>query len=98
MFTYRKQMYTIIVALLFQKCNNAQLFWQITRTVSSVFVHFHRRKKRPGKQRLPGCLVYSVRSATTGSFLAALREGMKPANTDRKMLIPTSTRAVCQGR
>lgn len=55
-------------------------------------------KMPPGGAASRGHFVYSVRRATTGSFLAALREGMKPANTDRKMLIPTSTRAVCQGR
>jgi hypothetical protein len=36
---------------------------------------------------------YSVRSATTGSFLAALREGMMPASMVSRTLITVSVTA-----
>ena len=40
---------------------------------------------------------YSVRSATTGSFFAAMREGISPAINVRNMLISTSTTAATGG-
>ena len=41
---------------------------------------------------------YSVLRATTGSFLAALRDGMMPAISVKSTLITTSTAAVTGGR
>lgn len=42
-------------------------------------------------------LRHSLLSASTGSFLLAALEGMRPAKNVRNMLIPTSTRAACHG-
>ncbi len=41
---------------------------------------------------------YSVLSATTGSFFAALLEGIIPEKSVRSTLITTRTIAACQGR
>ena len=43
-------------------------------------------------------IYYSVLSATTGSFFAALREGITPANMVNTTLITISTSATCQGK
>ena len=43
-------------------------------------------------------LFYSVRSATTGSFFAALREGIMPAKSVRSTLMPTRIAAAPMGR
>ena len=41
---------------------------------------------------------YSVRSATTGSFLAALRDGISPASSVNAMLTITNTSAAGNGK
>lgn len=45
-----------------------------------------------------GVVFYSVRSATTGSFLAALLEGMIPENRVSAMLMKIRTKAAQGGR
>ena len=42
-------------------------------------------------------LRHSLLSASTGSFLLAALEGMRPAKKVRNTLMPTSTRAACHG-
>lgn len=80
------------------KVHNVQIIPQGIRRVYSLSPvrtakKIHLRQLAEVDQR-----VYSVLSATTGSFLAALREGMMPANTVSTMLMPTRISATCQGR
>ena len=53
---------------------------------------------RKGSARLPFLKYYSVLSATTGSFFAALREGMIPEMSVSSMLMHTSITAAPIGR
>ena len=52
------------------------------------------------KERIAMCypFFYSVRSATTGSFFAAARDGMKPDMSVKTTLIPISINAYWKGR
>ena len=59
-------------------------------------VNIDKSQKRNGNPFL--FVIYSLRSATTGSFLAALREGIIPAKRVKITLMPMRIRATGRGR
>ena len=100
-----------IIAQEFQKCKHYFRFFQVffknvallrNRHSPSAFLD-KQAKSRPdqgGPKALPyrAIFPYSVRRATTGSFLAALREGMVPAISVSITLMPTRIAAALIGR
>jgi len=76
-----------------------------TVTVHNIEAFLCRKKrfllfshKTKPSEKSDGFIFYSVLSATTGSFFAALLEGIIPAKSVRTTLIMTSTIAASQGR
>ena len=72
---------------------DVELFVRWCRTLVS---NYCRMGSKP--PAMPIDVYYSVRRATTGSFLAALREGMMPAMRVSAMLMRISTTAAGSGR